>query len=510
MQPPLERRGAPLAALATLGALAAVAVLLTWRLAAIGMPIDDAYISFRYAQNFGAGHGLIYNLGERVEGYTCFLWVALLGLAYRLGGEIEAWSRIFGVAGFVASGWLTYAIARRVAAVGRAAALIGAAIVFFDVGFLYWSIAGMETTLFAFLVTLALWLYVADAPALLCGAVFGLAALTRPEAPAYMGGLGLGILLVRPQQWRRVRDMAVGFVAVFTPFLLWRWSYYGYPLPNTYYNKMGGELVGRLGRGLLYTWKGQNVSWFALLALGLVPLATPQRARLFPLYGLIAAVIAGVLYEGGDVFGFGRFYVPVLPAIAVVGAAGLHSLWPQQAGQRSRMRVALVGALVVFLLAGKASGNSRPPLLIKALKATQAFYQRQAQRAERVRELTRPGDVIATVAIGVLGYRSGLTTIDMVGLTDETVAHTAVPGVGVGLPGHERFNSAYVLSRRPSFIFMEEPEEPSNTGQSKKAVHLVGSTAPYSPVLAVRDMWFNATFRRDYEWVGFAYKRRGE
>jgi len=29
---------------------------------------DDAYISMRYAENFAAGKGLVYNEGERVEG----------------------------------------------------------------------------------------------------------------------------------------------------------------------------------------------------------------------------------------------------------------------------------------------------------------------------------------------------------------------------------------------------------------------------------------------------------
>ena len=31
---------------------------------------DDAYVSFRYARNLVRGHGLVYNVGEPVEGYT--------------------------------------------------------------------------------------------------------------------------------------------------------------------------------------------------------------------------------------------------------------------------------------------------------------------------------------------------------------------------------------------------------------------------------------------------------
>ena len=39
---------------------------------------DDAYISYRYVANFLNGDGLVYNIGERVEGYTNFGWVIYL------------------------------------------------------------------------------------------------------------------------------------------------------------------------------------------------------------------------------------------------------------------------------------------------------------------------------------------------------------------------------------------------------------------------------------------------
>ena len=38
---------------------------------------DDAYISYRYVENFIEGHGLVFNIGERVEGYTNFLWMMI-------------------------------------------------------------------------------------------------------------------------------------------------------------------------------------------------------------------------------------------------------------------------------------------------------------------------------------------------------------------------------------------------------------------------------------------------
>src|SRR5262245_14911733 len=40
--------------------------------------VDDAFISFRYARNLANGNGLVFNPGERVEGYTNFLWTVVL------------------------------------------------------------------------------------------------------------------------------------------------------------------------------------------------------------------------------------------------------------------------------------------------------------------------------------------------------------------------------------------------------------------------------------------------
>src|SRR5260370_31398240 len=48
-------------------------------------PIDDAYITFRYARNLADGLGLVYNSGEWVLGTTAPLWAIILGAGYRLG-----------------------------------------------------------------------------------------------------------------------------------------------------------------------------------------------------------------------------------------------------------------------------------------------------------------------------------------------------------------------------------------------------------------------------------------
>jgi len=58
---------------------------------------DDAFISFRYARNLVEGHGLVFNLGERVEGYTNLLWTLWIAVGLRLGVGAEPWSGVFGL-----------------------------------------------------------------------------------------------------------------------------------------------------------------------------------------------------------------------------------------------------------------------------------------------------------------------------------------------------------------------------------------------------------------------------
>jgi tetratricopeptide (TPR) repeat protein len=71
---------------------------------------DDAYISYRYVKNFLNGHGLVFNPGERVEGYTNFLWIILLSLFAKLGLDMIIASKILGVASGCVTLFLLYQI----------------------------------------------------------------------------------------------------------------------------------------------------------------------------------------------------------------------------------------------------------------------------------------------------------------------------------------------------------------------------------------------------------------
>src|ERR687883_553373 len=57
---------------------------------------DDAFISFVYSRNLAQHGQLVFNLGERVEGYTNFLWTVLLALGLKLGVAPDVAARVLG------------------------------------------------------------------------------------------------------------------------------------------------------------------------------------------------------------------------------------------------------------------------------------------------------------------------------------------------------------------------------------------------------------------------------
>ena len=64
----------PLSVYFILGFQLAVVVASVWDAFQHRWLSDDAFISFRYAKHWSEGHGLVYNIGEWVEGYTNLLW----------------------------------------------------------------------------------------------------------------------------------------------------------------------------------------------------------------------------------------------------------------------------------------------------------------------------------------------------------------------------------------------------------------------------------------------------
>src|SRR5437762_13258280 len=87
-------RGVPLAAVAA--TLLVAVVIALWQVGRLhGHLLDDAFITFRYARNFGDGHGWHYNPGHTTtNAATSVLWTSTLGVTSRLTGSVVGSAQI--------------------------------------------------------------------------------------------------------------------------------------------------------------------------------------------------------------------------------------------------------------------------------------------------------------------------------------------------------------------------------------------------------------------------------
>ncbi|MBD3237340.1 MAG: hypothetical protein GF330_11590 [Candidatus Eisenbacteria bacterium] len=414
--------------------------------------LDDAFISFRYAENWAAGAGPVFNPGERVEGYTCFLWVALLALGKALGWGPISLSRTLGFVAAVATLLLLANAHRFTPHLGRRPALIAALFLGTCGIWTAWPASGMEVTLFTFLVLLAVLLHLrlraagGARDALLLGAIAAAAALTRPEGLLVSGILFLDLVILALRHRRMHLLWAPGlFLLIYVPYYAWRFSYYGYPLPNSFYAKVGFTL-DQVWRGLRYM-ALFTAPALLLLVPGLAAIVMTgswsRRYRGLSIVPLLVGIyVVYVILVGGDIMPAYRFLTPVLPLISLVAAAGLWAL------ARSR-RAAWIGVVVIAVY-NLAQLGLDVEIHDHLMRDRVAEFGREA--GEWLAENAPPDAVIATNTAGSVPYFSKLRAIDMLGINDETIAHRDLPQLGRGRAGHEKGDGRYVLSRSPDFI----------------------------------------------------------
>jgi len=176
---------------------------------------DDAFISFRYARNLVHGDGLTFNPGERVEGYTNFLWTLLLAGCGRLGFDIPVSAQILGAL----FSFATLALFMRFGSSWDSAggrdpwrsdpiAIVPALLLCASASWAVWAVSGLENTFEAFLVTLGFLAYfraMADESGnrrprrrnlLAASVALSLATLTHPSNVVFLGVAGVHRVMV--------------------------------------------------------------------------------------------------------------------------------------------------------------------------------------------------------------------------------------------------------------------------------------------------------------------------
>jgi len=328
---------------------------------------DDAFISFRYARNLAEGMGLVFNRGERVEGYTNFLWTLWVAAGLDAGFGAEAWANSWGVVFYLASILLLAAnqlgLGRRLEARGwiLPLAALGAGL---HQDWAAFATGGLETSLFAFLLLcgfmLTAWSPGRPAGIVAAGFVFGLASLTRPDGLIPAFSVGLFLIADHRGRMKPASLFAASFMLLWVPFIAWRLSYYGDIVPNSYYAKSGG--LAWYGQGLRYLQLYLERYWALLLGpMMLIAASVLDRrgrrpepdgaATALNRQAALAAAIAVpyILYVvrvGGD-FMFARLLIPVTPMLLVILEVGWNRLFVRRRAAGWSVAALVLAALLL-------------------------------------------------------------------------------------------------------------------------------------------------------------------
>lgn len=393
------------------------------------MRVDDAFILLRYAENLAAGHGPVFNLGERVEGFTSPAMVGLEALLLRGGVEPLLWVKVLGIGwGLVLLG-ATLGLTRELSG-SRGASVLAGLLVALHTGVAVACVNGLETAPFAALVALGLSFHVrARSPRdeALAGLALALAILFRLEGGlplVFIGASALWRWRRAPDRWRRWSALALPTLVLVVPVLAYKAAWFGSLTPNTLLAKVPRDATGRLASGLDYLaqYGTAHQGYLALLAVWVLAVKADRRFLLLALLGTTwAGYIASV---GGDWIPHFRFLIPLVPMASTALASAFFLLWKLM-GERMRRGVPLARAGLALL----AAAALLPSTVLQGQGALAAI-QDDTVVSLRTREplgpwllsVGGPDSSVAMLDVGAVAYGSGLRVIDTGGLTDVRVA----------------------------------------------------------------------------------------
>ncbi len=502
---------------------------------------DDAYISFRYAHNLVHGKGLVFNVGDKLEGYTNFLWVLILAPFEALGWDLFQVCEVIGTALGIGlliettrfSWWLG----------GERKDLSGAwASVWLATSssMVLWAKGGLEQPLAQLLPVVGAFLLWRSRDALstlgegldprgksrlernhlVAGVLLGLGCLTRPElhAIAAIVALPLAFDVVRTRKLSRGALLYLaGVLAVTVPAHAWRYWYYGSLFPNTFYVKTGtGAQIWKEGLKTLRDMFEFNATGALFV---LAPLAFADRKRLVEKTTMaVIAVVFFVFYVkvGVDEMQWHRLYLPALPFVAILAALGLRNLLGAIAralGDTDTKQALLAG--VGWFLIGWAAINS----FRFTYKEFHGFDGHgdlagtyHPDLGKFVVRHERPGALVAFQDMGSTPYHApDIDWLDFIGLVDGTVAHARHdhglhPFIGVDENNEQAKYDAemreYYWKRNPEWAVLTIYTPKGDEQRLAKAFDADPSDVALGNAFASNtyqfDLWHDPRFRQRY------------
>lgn len=447
---------------------------LSWGKAVSGREVDDAGITFAFANHLAQGYGIVlYPGGERVEGYSNPTWMFLLALGNKLGLDVFYSAKVLGY--FL--GALCIAILALFAwsglPHGRSWPLIAVPVFAATHSTLaIWSMTGLETSLYILLIiasSLRLFIECDQTKSRwpISPILFFLLSVTRPEGIVFFffAICYRIIALIIPRRKIVLKDIIwFGFfLGPWIAYQIWHYIYFAWPLPNTYYGKViprtWADIFSTQSYGFGYIesfFLTYKIYWLLML----VPFAflvKGGKKRALYIFAVLAFSVFFPLYANGDWMRGWRFCAPVAPILFLLAAMGAEgfiqgilSLLQDRVKPVIKQIIAIVLSMA-FLFTGMlilypASKTmlktyaKKPAARIKGIKRRTDFFRKAARKLRFM-------DFEATFAdmdMGSVALYSKMKIIDLGRICNIPIAHN----FGNKLK-REMFMEEYVLKENP-------------------------------------------------------------
>ncbi|MBU1625823.1 hypothetical protein KKB18_00475, partial [bacterium] len=395
--------------------------------------VDDAFISFQYAKNLALGNGLTFNTGERVEGYTNFLLVLIESLLYLVGLDLIFWIKTLSILAGAGIIILMYKLICLEIQNNNLVNLLPCLIVAVNSPFVLASTAGLETQLFSLAVFAGLYVFLKNdrtTGKILASLLLTISILIRPEGLIFFGILTIIELQNDLKSGNKAAFSAwLGtFSLIFIPYFIWRFSYFGELLPNTFHAKVGGDLFSRMiyGKNYVHSFlKTFNLRIF--LFISIIQFFRNRLSKIGKILLLIVLIyFLYICYTGEDWIPQYRFIAPVIPIIFTLSYIGVFTLLKNMTLKLSpRIMIFLKIILIIHL----AIFSSRTI----SLKNTEKMFTHIRMRAYGyehahkylalwLRNNSPENSSVAMMDVGMIKFYSERYVIDITGLTEKFIA----------------------------------------------------------------------------------------
>jgi arabinofuranosyltransferase len=417
--------------------IAALGAIVVWQLALVGdFRVDDAYITFSFSKNLAEGNGPIFSNGERVEGYSNFLWMALNALTRLLFPAADPYvpARVLTFTALFLLAIGSYRLARRHG--GRASSWLALFFLAMCTDLTRAAMSGLETIPEAAAIVWGWHWYLDGSPAARRRARFAWLAVLLLRIDGFVPFLtllGFDVLLQLAERRASLRELArwaAPIVLAYAVYFGWRYAYYGLPLPTTYYAKsMVGVEVPQLGNDLLWFFF-RDYGLLAILPFMLFPLVRGPRREAVALGIAIASQLAYFAMIGGDWMPFERFFLAIVPLGAILASWGFELTFYELRRLPNLLRwparVALLGPIAfstTHMHDFSIDTREEQEKVTFAKRITEHTHRNLLGSLDLLRfVLRKPGDRLVTDYAGVFALFTDATVIDMWGLCNADIA----------------------------------------------------------------------------------------